>query len=161
MQPDAFELIRGVRTLLLESILPQTTAPHLKMQVGLAIGMLDSAARELDDQPNIAAERQRVRSLTVAFEEALGEAGIDDADSITALDIAREGTQPREDSATQPVRDPAIDSTRLLAAMDALCLLVEKHGGASPRLAELARDVDAALREQVARRASWGNPGPP
>src|SRR5215208_4272038 len=51
MRPTALDILRGVRALLLEEVLPEVAAPQLRTQVALAIGLLDAAAVELDDAP--------------------------------------------------------------------------------------------------------------
>src|SRR3712207_9373186 len=69
MRPTAIELLRGIRTMLVEDVLPATATPHLRTQVTLAIGMLDTAAAELNDAPAAYAEERR-RMIALAAEAA-------------------------------------------------------------------------------------------
>jgi hypothetical protein len=150
MRPTALELLRGVRTLLLAEVLPGVASPFLRTQVSLAIGMLDAAARELDDAPAAhTAERERMRALA-AEALPLVRAAAPDASLLSALEaLAADGAD-----GALTVSAMAEEFVRMLGVLDRLSALCDAD--TTGTLAPLGARVDAELRAQVARRASWG-----
>src|SRR5262245_60054696 len=124
MRPTGLELIDGVRALLATEILPEMTAPHLRMQVMLAVGMLAAAGAELDAAPVVyAEERARVGALAdealplvrrIAPEAAL----IAELEALAAPSAAE---QPRRMSLQ------AEESARLLGLLDRLCAFCDER----------------------------------
>ena len=153
MRPSGLELLRGVRSLLLNEVLPELAAPHLRAQVMLAVGMLDSAAREFDDAPAAFSE-ERARMIALAAEalpvirrvspesSMVGELGVLATDSIEPPD--RRLTALYEDAA------------QFLGVLDRLCDFADQHAEAGDaEVATLCRRVDDELRAIIARRATW------
>lgn len=153
MRPTGLELLRGVRTLLLEEVLPELTAPHLRMQLGLAIGMLAAAAAELDDAPAAYAE-ERGRALALAAEALplLREHALDEslAGELEALLAAP------EPPAARPVTALEAESARLLDLLDRLLARCDARNDGDAALAALADRLDAELHARIDRRLAWG-----
>ncbi|MGD9890017.1 MAG: hypothetical protein AB7R89_10755 [Dehalococcoidia bacterium] len=153
MRPSGLELLRGVRSLLLTEVLPEIAAPHLRSQVMIAVGMLDSAAKELDDGPAAFGE-ERARMMLLATE---------------ALPVVRRLSQDAslvrelEDVTAASVEPPARrvsalneEAARFLGILDRLSEFVDRHSDAGDAEAgALGRQVDDELRAIIARRATW------
>lgn len=153
MRPSGLELLRGVRSLLVSEVLPELAAPHLRSQVMLAVGMLDSAAREFEDAPAAFGE-ERARMIALASEalpvvrriapdsSMIGELGSVASDSIDATD--RRMTARYEEAA------------RFLGVLDRLSAFADQHADADDaEVVALGRLVDDELRAITARRATW------
>jgi len=154
MRPTGLELLRGVRTLLAEEILPGAAPPHLRAQLMLAVGMLDAAAREMEDAPAAYAD-ERARMVGLAA-EAVPVVRRLAPDHPLLLDL--------ETLAAAPVAPPdgrmsamAVESARLLDHLDRLCAFCDAHcaAGNGADLDTLARRVDDELRALAARRLTW------
>jgi hypothetical protein len=158
VRPTGLELLRGVRALLATEILPEMTAPHLRAQVMLAVGMLDAAAAELNDAPAAyAEERARIvalaaEALPVVHRLAPGSPLAEELETLA-------GAAP-----TPPDRHVAAlgeESARLLGVLDRLAAFVDAHATGDGRdLAGLRDRLDAELRAQIARRMAWIGGGP-
>ena len=155
MRPTAIELLRGIRALLVEDVLPATTTPHLRTQVTLAIGMLDTVSAELNDAPAAYAE-ERARAITLAADAAavLRRLAPDSAllDEIQAL--ARAPSEPPD------LRLTALqeESARLLALLDRLATFCDDYqvdSSGDTAIPGLRQRIDAELHTLVARRARW------
>lgn len=157
MRPTGMELIRGVRTLLAAEILPEIAAPHLRAQVGLAIGMLDSAAAELEDAPAaLAEERPRTAALAAEALPLLRRAG---ADAALVAEMAELASNTA--ALSGGMRSIYEQSARLLDLLDRLSAFVDERAeSGDAEIEALGRRVDGELRAVVARRARWIGGGP-
>src|SRR5215213_1704686 len=91
MRPTSLELLHGIRSLLAQEILPAVAAPHLRAQVMLAVGMLNSAVAELEDGAVASAdEHTRLLELAAAMLPAIDRLAADTslADGIRTLALA-------------------------------------------------------------------------
>jgi len=153
MRPTGLELLHGVRTLLLTEVLPEVTAPHLRSQVMLAVGMLDSAAAELDDAP-ASAHEERTRMIALAA-EALPVVrriapGSPLVEELGVLAVASIEPPDRRVSAFDEL------SASYLGVLDRLGAFADEHEPAGDEeIATLSRRVVDELGVVIARRASW------
>ena len=159
MRPTALEVLRGVRALLLEEVLPEVAAPQLRTQVSLAIGLLDAAAVELDDAPAAYAE-ERAR-LTALAAEALPLVRRLDPDDPLAAELAALSTA--DPPAAGSLRAMEAESARLLAALDALAAFCDERAGAGVDevMVALGGRVRGEVAALVARRQRWSVGGAP
>ena len=155
MRPTGLELLRGLRTLLLNDVLAATTTPHLQTQVRLAIGMLDAAVKELDDAP--AAYTEERARMTALAAEALPLVRRTAADHPLLSDLEALAASPASPPAGR-MTAMAEESARLLDVLDRLCAFCDEYhttNGEGSEVAVLGRRVDDELRALVARRAKW------
>lgn len=153
MQPGGLEILRGVRTMLAAEVLPEMTAPHLRAQVGLAIGMLDAAAAEFDDAPlAYAEERARMMALAAAALPAVrrlapGTALVEDLAGLTS-------GAPTENG--RSMRAIGEEFARFLDLLDRLSAFADEHAEADDAVVRALGDrVDAELNAVIARRLAW------
>lgn len=156
MRPTAIEMLRGVRALLGGEIARGVTAPYLRTQVMLAIGLLDAAARELEDAPAAFAEERR-RMLALAAAATPLVRAISPVEAL-ADDLALLANDP-SDPASQTLPNQRAASARLAALLDRLAAWCDTHARTHPEAAQLAARVDAELHALVSRRIHWGGFG--
>ncbi len=153
MRPTGLELLHGVRTLLLTEVLPEVTAPHLRSQVMMAVGMLDSAARELDDAPAaFREERARLIALAATVLPVIRRAS---PDSPLVGELERVASAP---DAPPDLRLTALEaeSDEFLDVLDRLAAFADEHAdGGGADVAALGRRVADELRLLIGRRAAW------
>jgi hypothetical protein len=153
MRPSGLELLRGVRSLLLTEVLPELAAPHLRSQVMLAVGMLDSAAKELDDAPAAFSE-ERARMIALAAESlsAVRRIAPDSPLAGELEDVAAASVEPPDRRMTALNEEAA----RFLGVLDRLSEFADQHADAGDAGAvALGRQVNDELRAIIARRATW------
>jgi hypothetical protein len=153
MRPSGLEILRGVRSLLVTDVLPELAAPHLRSQVMLAVGMLDSAAREFDDAP-AAFSDERARMIALASEALPVVRRISPESSMAGeLGALTMGPSDPPDRRMTALYE---DGARFLGVLDRLGELLDWHAEAGDaEVAALGGRVDAELRAIIARRATW------
>jgi hypothetical protein len=153
MRPSGLELLRGVRSLLLTEVLPELAAPHLRSQVMLAVGMLDSAAKELDDAAAAFGE-ERARMIALAGEALPAVRRLSPHSSLIGEleDVAAASVEPPDRRMTAL----NAESAGFLGVLDRLSEFTDQHSDADDaEVIILAGRVDDELRAIIARRASW------
>lgn len=158
MRPTGLELINGVRTLLAAEILPEVTAPHLRAQVMLAVGMLATAAAELDAAPAVYAE-ERLRLAALAAEALPVMQRLARESALTAeLDALAASSETKTG---QRISLQAEESARLLGVLDRLCAFCdERQASGDAAVTALAARVDGELHAWTAARLAWIGGGP-
>lgn len=154
MRPTGLELIRGVRGMLAREILPETASPTRRLQVTMAIGMLDAAA-ELNDAP-VAFHEERTRMSALAAWALPVVEGVG-AESALVADLTALAGAPSEplDRRMSALAD---DAARLLNILDRLSAFCDERlasGETSADLTLLGERVETELRSQGARRVTW------
>ena len=153
MRPSGLELLRGVRSLLMNEVLPELAAPHLRAQVMLAVGMLDSAAREFDDAP-AAFHEERARMIALATEALPVIRRVSpEASMVGELGALASGSIEPSDRRLTALYEEA---AHILGVLDRLCDFADQHAETGDaEVVMLGRRVDDQLRAIIARRATW------
>lgn len=155
MRPDATEMVRGVRALLAGEILHAVSAPYLRAQVMIAVGLLDAAVREFEDAPATFAEEQH-QILALAREAMpLVHQLAPNTPLITELTVTISAQQT---ITTAPLSGQREAAAQMLGVLDHLSAFCDQHAE-STEVAALGVKVTALLHAVVARRAAWGGFG--
>lgn len=155
MRPTSLELLRGVRAMLAREILPETASPTQRLQVTMAIGMLDAAAAELNHAP-MAFHEERTR-MTALAAWALPVLESARAEPSLVADLAAVAGAPSE-PLDRRISAMAEDAARLLDLLDRISAFCDERlasGETSPDVTLLGERVDTELRAQIARRSQW------
>jgi hypothetical protein len=153
MRPTGLELLRGVRTLLLTDVLPEMSAPHLRSQVILAVGMLDWAAKEFDDAPAAFVD-ERTRMIALAAEALPVVSRVAPGSPLVEelRDVAAASVEPPNRRLTALDKEAG----RFLGVLDRLSEFTDAHvGTGDAEVAALGSRVDGELRSIIACRTSW------
>ena len=152
MRPTALDILHGLRTMLLQDVLPDAVAPHLRTQLMLAVGLVDSAASEIESATAAyIAERARMIALAREVAAYVDAAAPDDplAGELAALDGA-------------PVQPPdyrlsamTAESKRLRDILDHLDAFCDDHLAEEPARDAVRRLIDAELRAGVMEQMRW------
>lgn len=153
MKPTGLEMLRGVQALLVEQVLPALSAPHLRGQVGMAIGMIAAAAAELDDAPALYPE-ERARARAMA-RRALPLVQARSPDEPLLRDLAALADE-HEAASPQRVTVLEAESARLLDLLDRLIAFCDGRNEHDIELAALGAALDAELHARLDRRLAWG-----
>jgi hypothetical protein len=157
MRPTASEILVGLRAMLLHDILPEASAPHLRTQVMLAVGMVNSAAAEIEDAAaSLIAERARMIALAREVHGHVQEAAPDDP---LAADLAALAGAPAE-PADYRLSALTAESERLRGILDRLDEFCDDRAADGSAREAMRRSIDAELRAGVAERLRWTAGGP-
>jgi hypothetical protein len=146
MTPDAPEILRRIRGVLLSTVTPEVQTPAVRAQVGYAAGLLDLLAQEWDE------EAERLETEITDLRRSLGRLA-------SALPLGREGVPElaRESPATSGAAETTGRSAQLredLRLRASLVETVQAAGAADPALlpSDVRAELNALLRRTAERR---------
>jgi hypothetical protein len=141
-----------VRALLLEEVLSETAAPHLRTQVSLAIGLLDAVAVEVEEAPAaLIAERARMIALARHAAPLVQRTAPDDPLAADLTDLAVASATP----ADYRLSAMTAESERLHGILDHLGAFCDDRLADGADRDTLRRLLGAELRAGVGQQMRW------
>lgn len=129
MRPNNQELLRGIKTTLVEVVAPELQTAYARAQLGLAISALDMVTAQWDTEAQSLLDENR--SLTVHFQEA--------ADALRSVDVAaRDGLVELANELVEAAQQKETKDCRLST-------LAERNNHLKALLVRLVKVCDEAM----------------